>query len=70
MAQFDVHRNIGKRKAEIDAQLQAEQSRLSGICSASRGWMLGTENNPAAKDTGDVICIRTPDPKPEASKGK
>ena len=34
---------IGKKKAEVDVQLQAEQQRLAGICSASKGWILGTQ---------------------------
>jgi hypothetical protein len=65
---------IGKKKADVDQQLQAEQQRLSGICSASRGWMLGTQADAKAENAGDVVCVRVPDPpkaeaaKPEAKK--
>jgi hypothetical protein len=66
--------DLGKKKAEVDGQLQAEQSRLAGICSASKGWMLGTQADTKADNAGDVVCVRVPEPpkqeaaKPEAKK--
>jgi hypothetical protein len=65
---------IGKKKAEVDAQLQAEQQRLAGICSASKGWMLGTQADAKAENAGDVVCVKAPEApkevKPETAKGK
>lgn len=65
---------IGKKKSEVDQQLQAEQQRLAGICSASKGWMLGTQADAKAENAGDVVCVRAPEApketKPETAKGK
>lgn len=66
--------DVGKRLADTRAQLQAEQTRLAGICGASKGFTLGTDSDVKSATSGDVVCVKMPDPpketKPETAKGK
>lgn len=64
----------GKRLTDIRTQLQAEQTRLAGICAAGKGFTLGTDSDAKSPTNGDVVCVKMPDPpketKPETAKGK
>lgn len=71
-AQIDKS-DLGKQLAETNAAIQAEQQRLSGLCSAVNGWQLGVQQDAKADNVGDVVCTKIPpktDAKPESTKEK
>jgi hypothetical protein len=59
--------DLGKRLAEAQSALAAEQARLAAQCSV--GWTLGTDQDAKSANNGELVCVRVPDAKPEA-KGK
>jgi|HubBroStandDraft_3_1064219.scaffolds.fasta_scaffold422666_2 hypothetical protein len=54
--------DVGKRLAQVKSDLQAEQTRLAGICSASKGWTLAPQSD------GELTCAPVPSTKEEAAK--
>lgn len=52
----------GKEVAAADAELQAEQQKLSSLCTAA-GFVLGYQSDAKAENAGDLICV----PKPKES---
>ncbi len=57
--------DLGKQLKEVDAELQAEQARLSGLCGANA--VLGYDQDKNSPTYKDIVCLAKP---PEAAAAK
>lgn len=57
---------LGKSLKDAEAELQAEQNRLIGVCGPD--FTLGLQQDAKAENSGDVVCVAKPPAAPEVKK--